>query len=353
MLRLPEFRYVAPRSLDEAMRLVEESGPEGAVMAGGTDLLPRLKRRQHLPGTIIGLRRVPELGGIRGTRHRGLTIGAGCTLADLGRHEEIAQGYPALRHALGQIATPAIREMGTIGGNLLIDTRCACFDLPGHTRDALGHCLKDGGSICLVAPRSPRCWATASSDLAPVLIALAARVRLRSPAGERVIPVEALYRDDGLHPLTRRPGEILTEVLLPPDGEVHAVYRKVRRRGAIDFPLLGVAVAVQRAADGRVTQARIVLGAVASAPLSAGEAAQFLVGRPLDPPTVSAAAELAGRRARPLENADLSAAWRKHMVRITVARALEAIAGPENAAKIGSAPDTLPGDVGVQVRANP
>lgn len=325
MLRLPEFTYVAPRSLHEAVRLLSDSGPDGALMAGGTDLLPHMKRRQRTPRVIIGLRHLAELRGLRGAREAGVAIGAASTLAEVARHPEIIAGYPALAQAIGQIATPAIRQMGTVGGNLLIETRCACYDLPAHTREALGHCLKDGGPICLVAPRSPRCWAIASSDTAPILIALGARTRLVAAGGERVVPLAELYRDDGLRPLSMRPGEILTEILLPPSG-ARAAYRKVRRRGAIDFPMLGVAVAMRYAPDGVVADARIVLGAIASAPVTAHAAADALTGRTLDPPTVAAAAEAAAKVARPLENADLAAAWRKHMVRVTVERALRDLA---------------------------
>ncbi len=325
MLRLPPFRYVAPPTLADAVALLGAAGPEAALMAGGTDLLPRMKRRQRTPAVLVGLRHLRELREIGPAAEEGLVIGAGCTLHAVSRHPRVLAGYPALAQAAAQVATPTVRRMGTIGGNLCIDTRCTFFDLPQHTRMATGRCLKDGGTVCLAAPRSPRCWAVASSDTAPLLIALGARVRLVGPEGERVIPLRDLYRDDGLRPLTLRPAEVLSEILLPPADGVRAVYRKVRRRGSIDFPLAGVAVAVRRNGGSVVEEARIVIGAVGSAPLVAEAAAAQLVGRPLDADTVAAVAAAAAHPARPLDNTDLTGAWRKHLVRVTVARALKEI----------------------------
>lgn len=326
MLRLPPFRYVVPRTLAEAVALLADGGPEAAVMAGGTDLLPHMKRRQRAAAVLVGLRHLRELQGIRRTAEGGVAVGAACTLHHVSLHPEVLLEYPALADAAGQVASPALRRMGTIGGNLCIETRCTSFDLPEHTRIALGRCLKDGGTVCLVAPRSPRCWAVASSDTAPLLIALGARVRLVGPAGERTSPLRDLYLQDGLRPLALRPAEVLTEILLPPVDGFRAVYRKVRRRGSIDFPLVGVAVAVRRNGGPSIEEARIVLGAVASAPIVAAEAGRQLVGRLLDADAIAAAATAAAYPVRPLDNADLAGAWRKQMVRITVQRALQDIA---------------------------
>lgn len=327
MLRLPAFRYVAPRTLYEAAEHLAEDGPDAAAVAGGTDLLPHMKRRQRTPSVLVGLRHLKELHGIRSTPDGGLAIGAGCTLAEVSQHPALAARYPALTRAAELVATPTVRQMGTIGGNLCIDTRCTCFNLPLLTRTAQGLCLKDGGPICVVAPRSPRCWAVASSDTAPLLIALGARVHLMSITGERTIPLAELYCDDGLHPLSLRHGEVLTEILLPPADGTRAVYKKVRRRGTIDFPVLGVAVAVRGAPADPVADARIVLGAVASTPIVAADAARLLMGSHLDPEVAAAAAVAAAGAAKPLENTDFTAGWRKHMVRVTVERAIREVAG--------------------------
>mgnify|MGYP000350856318 CR=1 FL=1 len=338
MLRLPPFRYVAPPTLAEVVALLDAAGPKAVLLAGGTDLLPRMKRRQRTPELLVGLRHLRELQEIVPGEDGGLVIGAGCTLHTVSQHPAVVAGYPALARAAAAVASPTLRRMGTIGGNLCIDTRCTYFDLPEHTRAVTGRCLKDGGSICLAAPRSPRCWAVASSDTAPLLVALEARVRLVSPEGERVIPLRDLYRNDGLRPLALRPAEVLTEILLPPADGTSAIYRKVRRRGSIDFPLLGVAIAVRRC-GGRVAQARVVLGAVSSAPLVVEEASRLLREGPLDPARVAAVAAAAAHPARPLDNTDLTAAWRKRLVRVTVARALEEMQALWR--EIGPSPDTL------------
>jgi len=326
MLRLPPFRYVAPRTLEEAVAILAEGGPDAAAMSGGTDLLPHMKRRQRTPALVVGLRHLRELRGIHRTPEGGITVGAACTLHHVSHDPEVLLQYPALADAAAQVASPTLRRMGSIGGNLCIETRCTYFDLPEHTRIASGRCLKDGGNICLAAPSSPRCWAIASSDTAPLLIALGAQVRLVGPDGERVILLQNLYRHDGLRPLALRPAEILTEILLPPADGLRAVYRKVRRRGSIDFPLVGVAAALRSNGGSLIEDARIVVGAVASAPLVAVEAGRQLVGRPLDADAIAAAASAAAYPARPLDNADLAGAWRKHMVRVTVERALRGLA---------------------------
>lgn len=327
MLRLPSFEYASVRTLAEAARMLADAGPQSAVMAGGTDLLPHMKRRQHLPRLLIGLRGVAELRGIGPMPDGGLRIGAGCTLAETAHHPLVREGYPALAQALSAIASPAIRQMGTIGGNLCIETRCRCYDLPALTREGLGHCLKDGGAVCLVAPRSPRCWAVIASDAAPILVAMDARVRLVAARGERVIPLRDLYRDDGLRPLSLEAGEILADILLPAADGMSALYGKMRARGAIDFAAASVAVAVRRDPGGTVKDAKIVLGAVASAPVVADDAARVLIGRRMDAQVVREAATAAGRAVKPLENADLTAAWRKQMIAVATARVLQSVAG--------------------------
>lgn len=329
MLRLPPFKYASAATVAEAVQMLADAGPHAKVLAGGTDLLPLMKRRQYLPPVVIGLRRIRDLHGIGQDADYRVRIGAGCTLAEVAQHPLIRGGYPALPDALGMIASPAIRQMGTIGGNLCIETRCRFYDLPPLTRDACGHCLKDAGTICLAAPRSPRCWAVCASDAAPVLVSIDAQVRLVGMRWERVIPLRRLYRDDGLRPLAIRPGEILTEILLPPADGMRVQFHKMRVRGAIDFAAASVAAAVRWNADRTIADARIVVGGVASAPVIAEQAAQILIGRRPGPDVVADAARATAQAAKPLENADLTAAWRKRMVAVATERALNAVAaGP-------------------------
>jgi 4-hydroxybenzoyl-CoA reductase subunit beta len=232
----------------------------------------------------------------------------------------------ALRQAAAQVATPLLRNMGTLGGNLCLDTRCNYYNQTQEWRKAIGFCLKKDGDICLVAPGSPRCWAVSSSDTAPVLMALGADVLLVGPEGQRRVPVGALFVDDGIRYLGKTPDEIVAEIGLPPADGWRATYWKLRRRGAFDFPVLGVAVAVRM--DGQICrEARIVLGAVASRPREAPEAAAALAGQRLDPETISRAADLAARPAKPLDNTDLVYHYRKRMTRVYVERALRELAG--------------------------
>jgi 4-hydroxybenzoyl-CoA reductase subunit beta len=331
MLRLPSFTYLEPRSVGEALRARADAGEDAAFVAGGTDLYPNMKRRQQTPRTVIGLSKVRELGEISGTPEAGMTIGAGVTLTALARHPVIAEYHPAVAHAAAVVSTPLLRNMGTIGGNLLLDTRCNYYDQTYEWRKAIDFCMKKDGAICWVAPSSPRCWAVQSSDGVPVAVALGAEVTLVSPRGERRIPAAALYDNDGIHYLTKAPDELLVAYHLPPVGAWRATYQKLRRRDAFDFPVLGVAARVDFDQDGTVMAARIVLGAVASYPMEVTAAANAIVGQRLDPSTIGAAADAAFRPAKPMDNTDFTLAWRKEMVRVYVQRALTGIRDSETA----------------------
>lgn len=322
MLRLPPFRYLAPRHLDEAEQMLEEEGEQAMLVAGGTDLYPNMKRRQFTPPVLIGLHALPELKTISGSPEQGMRIGSGVTLTRLAEHPALLEHYPALATAAGSVSTPQLRNAGTIGGNLLLDTRCNYYNQTEFWRRSIGYCMKKDGDVCLVAPGSPRCWAISSADTAPVLVSLGASVRLVSARGERVIPVHELFRDDGMHPYTKAADEILSEIMLPPAAGWQSVYLKLRRRGSFDFPILGVAVALRPAGDGSIADARITLGAVASHPVEAKDAAALLIGQHLTPEKLDAVATLAAKRAKPLDNADLSMNYRKQLATIYVRRAL-------------------------------
>jgi 4-hydroxybenzoyl-CoA reductase subunit beta len=321
MMRLPRFRYFAPTSVKEALRIKAGEGPESAFVAGGTDLYPNMKRRQQTPKTVIGLSRIVALARVR-MGANGLAVGAAAPLSAIERHRRIRRTYPGLVHAIEEISTPPLRNMGTLGGNVLLDTRCNYYDQNYEWRQAIDFCMKKDGTICWVAPGSPRCLAVQSADSVPVLIVLGARAALASPDGEREVALEALYANDGIHYLTKRPDELLTEIRVPkPDGWT-ATYRKLRRRGAFDFPVLSVGAAARRDAEGRVAEARIVLGAVASAPVRARKAEALLLGRRLDAEAIAEASEAAAGPSRPMDNTDFSFLWRKDMTRRWVARAL-------------------------------
>jgi 4-hydroxybenzoyl-CoA reductase subunit beta len=324
MLRLPEFQYLAPRELAEATGLLAEHGPQAMVVAGGTDLFPNMKRRQQEPPVVIGLRGVPELRAIQPTADGGVRLGAMLTLHELS--ERLARTYPALATAAGLVSTPHLRRMGTLGGNLCLDTRCTYYDQTYHWRKSVDFCKKKDGEVCWVAPGSARCWAVSSSDTAPVAIALGAKLRLASAGGERVVDAGAFFQDDGILYLTRRPDEILAWVELPPLEGWRTTYLKLRRRGSFDFPILGVAAAV-KLSQGVVEQARLVLGAVGSSPVDQSAPCQPLIGQPPSLEAIDSVAQAASKGARPLDNTDLNYAWRKKMARVYVRRALAEACG--------------------------
>jgi 4-hydroxybenzoyl-CoA reductase subunit beta len=344
MLRLPAFRLLRPRTLDEAARLlVEEGAAEGLpvrLVAGGTDLWPNMKRRHQQAAAVVSLMGIAELAGVRNGGGGPLRMGATTLLDDVARHPLVAGRYPALAAAVGSISSPPLRNMGTIGGNLCVDTRCTYYNQTEEWRRAIDYCMKEAGSICWVATSSPRCWAHSASDSAPMLCALGASVRLVSREGERTLAVAELYRDDGIDYLARRPDEILTEIELPAeaaataDGPCRSAFWKLRRRGSIDFAVLSVAAAVWTDAAGAVSRARLYLGAVGSAPVAATAAAKLLVGQPLralaeDQELLAAAGKLARKAATPLDNTDFQAQWRGVIAARYAEAALRELAGGE------------------------
>jgi 4-hydroxybenzoyl-CoA reductase subunit beta len=320
MLRLPEFQYLTPKTLKQALQMKTDAPPPSAYVAGGTDLYPNMKRRQQTPPVVISLAGVKEL------RAGGeLVLGAGLTLTEVASHPALSD-YPAVRLSALSISTPILRNMGTLGGNLCLDTRCNYYDQTYEWRKAIDFCMKKDGKVCWVAPSSPRCWAVNSSDLAPVMVALNARYLLVGPKGERVVPAARFYHNDGISYLTKQPEEILVEVRLPPPDGWDATYHKLRRRGAFDFPVLGVAVWIQWDGD-KVADARIVLGAVASYPQDVPDAAKAIVGTALPDEAIEAAALAAFKPSKPMDNTDFGLSWRKEMTRTYVRRALEELRG--------------------------
>jgi 4-hydroxybenzoyl-CoA reductase subunit beta len=324
MLRLPRFRYLRPATVADAVAMKVDAGPDSSFVAGGTDLFPNMKRRQQTPSSVIGLGRLKELQGIT-FDGEGAVFGAGVLLSDLERDPRLRATWPGLVHAIAEISTPLLRNMGTIGGNLLLDTRCNYYDQNFEWRQAIDFCMKRDGEICWVAPGSPRCLAVQSADSVPILIALGARARLLSREGEREITVEDLYRNDGIHYLTKRPDELLTAIRVPARDGWRAAYRKLRRRGSFDFPVLSVGAALSQDA-GRITDARLVLGGVASAPVRLTRAEEVLRGRALDADAIAEAAEASAGPSRPMDNTDFSFLWRKQMTKRFVAAALRELA---------------------------
>jgi len=327
MLRLPFFTYLQPKTLQEALAMKAEAGPDGMYVAGGTDLYPNMKRRHQEPRTLISLMEIRELTGCE-MRDAGCVLGSCVTLTELSNSPTVRRSAEVVTRAAALVSTPLLRNMGTLGGNLCLDTRCNYYNQTYEWRKAIDFCTKKDGHICWVAPSSPRCWAVSSSDVAPVMVALGADYLVVGPGGERVVPAARFYHNDGIHYLTKQPDEVLAAARVPaPDGW-DAVYHKLRRRGSFDFPVLGVAAWVKwepgagSREPGRVAEARIVLGGVASWPQEVPEAGAALVGTDLSDEGVAAAADAAYRPAKPMDNTDFDLSWRKQMTRVYVTRAL-------------------------------
>ena len=321
MMRLPKFDYCVPRTIAEAVKIIGDVGPSAQFVAGGTDLYPNMKRRQQMPKTVISVMRLDELHRITGDGSHGLHIGASVTLTDICENEIINRDYPVVAQAARTISTPLLRNMGTIGGNLLLDTRCNYYNQNYEWRKGINFCLKKDGDICWVAIGSSKCWAVQSSDLVPVMVAIGAKLKFASTLGERVVDAAGLYNDDGIDYLRKRPDELLVSIELPTTNGWRASYQKLRRRGAFDFPVLGVAAFIKQE-NGSVDAAKIILGGIAPSPVEIKEAGSLLIGKPLDEDQIQAAAEAAYVKARPLDNTDFVYQWRKQMARQYTLRAL-------------------------------
>ncbi len=321
MLRLPWFEYRAPRSLAEAAKVLAGEGPQAMLIAGGTDLLPNMKRRQQAPKVLVSLQAVSEL--------KGSSNGSAVRFGSMQKLNQLVQNPltpAALRQAAAQVATPHIRNAGTLGGNLCVDTRCTYYNQTYEWRKAIDFCLKKDGETCWVATASKRCVAVSSTDCAPALLALNASIKLVSARGERAIELKDLYNNDGMDYLARKPDEVLAEVSFEPG--MKSTYWKLRRRGSFDFPVLGVAAAAA-IKDGVVERARIALGAVASRPFLVEKAAEFLQGKKLDDEVIAEAARIAGSRSKPMDNADLDLYWRKEVTAEFVTYALRELRGDD------------------------
>ncbi len=326
MLRLPELDFLSPSTIEEALQMLADDPSGTRVLAGGTDLVPNLKRRHQHARRLVSLGRLASLRGVSGDPAHGLRVGAMTTLRSILKNEVLEQHWPGLIAAVRSISSPVLQSMGTIGGNLCLDTRCTYYNQTEEWRSAIGYCMKEAGDTCWVAPSSSRCWAIAASDAAPLLCAIGARVRLASTRGERELAVEALLCDDGIAYLSKAPDEVLTDVLLPPAGTWKATYWKLRRRGSIDFPVLGVGTALRVGKNGVVEDVRIFLGAVASAPVRALAAESILQGHILDETTLVSAGKAAQEVATALDNTDFTMTWRRQMIPHYVAGTLRELA---------------------------
>jgi len=322
MLRLPPYRYHRPTTLEEAVSLLGEHAGDVMPIAGGTDLLPNMKHRLFEPGHLVALKGV---GALKGIREEGgwLRIGAAETLAAVAADPAVRRLFPALTEAAGHVAGPQLRNMGTLGGNLCLDTRCTYYNQTAFWRGALGYCLKKDGDVCHVTRVGKKCVAAHSADTPPVLMVLDAVADLVGPDGAREVPVRDFFVADGIANTRRRPGEIVTSVRIPLASAVRrGGYAKLRQRQAIDFPLLTVAVAAELEEDGAVRSLDGVVTALGSRPKELTGWRELAEGRRLDDELMAELAERAHKQCHPLENITLDPEWRRAMVPVYVRRAL-------------------------------
>ncbi len=330
MLRLPPFAYHRPRSLDGAIRLLQEDAGRAMPISGGTDLLPNLKHRLFSPKRLVSLTGIGELRGIR-IEESGegsvLFIGAGERLADVASSPLVRARARALAQAAGLVAGPQLRNMGTIGGNVCLDTRCTYYNQTEFWRKSLGYCLKKDGELCHVTRVGKRCVAAHSADTPAALIALGASLRLAGPAGERTIPAASFFILDGVWNTRRRPDEVLVRIEIPlHERGLRSAYRKLRLRRSIDFPLLSIAGAASFGADGSVRRIRGVVSALGARPKVLSGWGKIAAGRALDEHVASALAKRAGAQCRPLANIAVDEGWRRAMVPVYTRQMLRDLA---------------------------
>jgi len=317
---LPSFQLLRPKSLEEAVSLLAKHDGKVKVVAGGTDLLPSMKQKLFTPPYVLDLRAVGELRGLR--NGNGLEIGALTTLTTVEHSQHVRRDYPVLYEAVKTVASPVLRNMGTLGGNVCLDTRCLWYNQSLAWRKSCGFCLKKDGNLCHVAPGGNFCWAAFSGDTAPALLCLGAEIEIAGAAGVRRVPLSEFYVNDGIARLHLAKNEIVTRIYLPASSAGwRGSYQKLRMRGSIDYPLAGVAVALKMN-SGRVEDARVAITAVNPAPRLLKDADALLIGAVANEEAADKIGELAARTAKPLTTSVLTPEYRREMVRVFARRAV-------------------------------
>jgi 4-hydroxybenzoyl-CoA reductase subunit beta len=323
---LPDFKLVRPRNLNEAMAQLALTTGSIRIIAGGTDLIPSMRQKLFEPEYVLDLRGIAELRGIRPQSGGGVEIGALTTLSAIEKSPYLRQHFPVLTEAAATVASPVLRNMGTVGGNICLDTRCVWYNQSLTWRKGCGFCIKKDGDLCHVAPGGTKCWAAFSGDTPPALLCLNAQIEIASPNGTRRIALADFYTGDGESYRKLSPNELVTRVFLPAESaDYRGVYRKLRVRGSIDYPLAGVAVVMKRS-NGHVSDARIAMTAVNPAPLLVEQAGGMLIGKVVDDALAQAAGEVAARTAKPLTTSALTPEYRREMIRVFTKRAVLAAA---------------------------
>ncbi|MGA9157959.1 MAG: FAD binding domain-containing protein [Candidatus Sulfotelmatobacter sp.] len=325
-MSLPQFRLLRPRAVDEAVAELAKHAGNIRALAGGTDLIPSMRQKLFEPEYVLDLRGIGELRGVRPQVGGAVEIGALTTLCAIEKAAYLRQHFPVLTEAAATVASPVLRNMGTIGGNICLDTRCLWYNQSLTWRKGCGFCIKKDGDLCHVAPGGTKCWAAFSADTPPALLCLNAEIEIVGPDGARRIPLPEFFTGDGESYRWLLPGELVTRIFLPAESaDYRGVYRKLRVRGSIDYPLAGVAVVMKRT-NGQVADARIAMTAVNPAPVLVRRAGEMLIGKAVDESLAEAAGDLAARTAKPLTTSALTPEYRREMIRVFTKRAVLAAA---------------------------
>lgn len=333
MIRLPAIEVLSPTTLRELTETLAASNGETRVLAGGTDLVVNMKQGVVKPARVVWLGKLGELRDLTVTREGSLAIGAMCTLAEIAAAPLVRDMFPSLAQAALSVASPAIRNTGTLGGNLCLETRCCFFNQSEFWRSAIGGCLRLGTpsakalTVCHAAPGLTECTAISSSDTAPILIALDARVRLLSSRGEREISLAELYCNDGINHLSLERGEIVAQIVIPVRRGRHAVHLKIRARESVDFAVANVGVSLAVDSSGVCEDVRIIVGAIQSAPVRVLDAEAVVLHTRVTRDKIEQAAERAVASLTPLPHVAESVGYRKRMIGVLVTRAFEALTG--------------------------
>jgi 4-hydroxybenzoyl-CoA reductase subunit beta len=321
-LSLPEFKLLRPRSVEEAIGLLGQQAQTIRVLAGGTDLIPSMRQKLFEPQSVVDVRRLPQLKGIHTRAGEGVEIGALTTLREIEQSAFLRKNYPVLTEAAATVASPVLRNMGTIGGNICLDTRCLWYNQSLQWRKACGFCIKKDGDLCHVAPGGTKCWAVFSADTPPALLCLNAEVEIAGPSGSRRLPLREFYTGIGDNYRKLAPNELLTRVFLPQSSAGYrGSYRKLRVRGSIDYPLAGVAIVMKRS-NGYIADARVAVTAVNPAPMLVTGASEALTGKAMTESLAEAVGDLAAKTAKPLTTSALTPEYRRQMIRVFTKRAV-------------------------------
>lgn len=325
-MSLPQFKLLRPRWVEEAIGCLGTHLGNARVLAGGTDLIPSMRQKLFEPAYVLDLSRITALRGISALPNGGVEIGALTTLRAIERSAFLREHYAVLAEAAATVASPVLRNMGTIGGNICLDTRCLWYNQSLTWRKGCGFCIKKDGDLCHVAPGGTKCWAAFSGDTPAALLCLNAEIEIASASGLRRMPLNEFYTGMGDNYRRLQPDEIVTRVFLSASSADYCgVYRKLRVRGSIDYPLAGVAVVMKRS-NGHVADARIGITAVNPAPVLVKGAGKLLAGKVVDEILAEAAGDLAAKTAKPLTTSALTPEYRREMIRVFTKRAVMACA---------------------------